>query len=81
MRVLHKQDACATKDIDFEIAEMLEKVGVDTVIELAQRNPENLYNSIVEFFKGVNWIRQIPPITRVKEWVITAKDLPRKIDY
>jgi hypothetical protein len=60
---------------------LLEVAGVDTVPELAQRNPENLYQKLVEVNQEKHLVRQLPGQNRVKDWVEQAKRLPRKVNY
>ena len=64
-----------------EYADLMEEAGVDTVPELAQRNPENLYQKIVEVNKDKELVRKLPGKDQVKDWVEQAKALPRKITY
>jgi predicted flap endonuclease-1-like 5' DNA nuclease len=64
-----------------EYSDLLEAAGVDTVPELAQRNPQNLHEKLVE----VNWqkelVRRLPSAGQVADWVQQAKALPRVITY
>jgi predicted flap endonuclease-1-like 5' DNA nuclease len=64
-----------------EYADLLEAVGVDTVPELAQRNPVHLRQAIVELNEEQHLVRQLPSPARVDGWVRQAKKLPRKITY
>jgi predicted flap endonuclease-1-like 5' DNA nuclease len=74
-------DLYRIKGVGEEYADLLEAAGVDTVPELAQRNPQNLYEKLVE----VNWqkelVRRLPSEGQVADWVGQAKQLPRKITY
>jgi hypothetical protein len=54
---------------------------VDTVPELAQRNPENLYAKLVETNDMKKLVRQLPSQRQVADWVEQAKSLPRAIEY
>ena len=64
-----------------EYSDLLEEAGVDTVIELAQRNPDNLHAKILDVNKKKNLVRKVPSLNQVKDWVEQAKKLPRKIEY
>jgi uncharacterized membrane protein HdeD (DUF308 family) len=64
-----------------QYADLLEAAGVDTVPELAQRNPGNLYNKMVEVNQEKNLVREVPGQHQVEDWVAEAKNLPRKITY
>jgi len=69
-------DLMRVKGIGPEYAEALNVVGVDSVKELAQRNPENTYKRIVEMDKEKpNVIRRIPSVDSLKKWVAEAKKI------
>ena len=54
---------------------------MDTVPELARRNPENLYNKLLEVNEEKNLVNTLPELDDVKGWVEQAKSLPRIIQY
>ncbi len=64
-----------------QYAELLERAGVDTVVELATRRPENLFNKLVE----VNNEKHVAPSTPIAEevvaWVAQAKHLGRVVTH
>ncbi len=62
-------------------AELLEAAGVDTVPELARRNPHNLYAAIDKVNHEKQIVMKLPTESQVESWVSQAKDLPRKIQY
>jgi hypothetical protein len=64
-----------------EYADLLEASGVDTIPELAQRNPENLYQKLVEVNDKKELVRRLPSNDQVREWIEQAKGLPRVINY
>jgi len=74
-------DLYRIKGVGEEYSELLEAAGVDTVKELAQRNPDNLYAKIVEVNQAKELVRQIPGSKQVASWVEQAKALPRAIEY
>ncbi len=74
-------DLFRIKGIGPEYADLLEEAGVDTVPELAQRNPENLYAKLVEVNSEKQLVRRLPTLEMVKAWVAQAKTLPRAIEY
>ena len=69
------------KGIGSEYAELLEQAGVDTVPELARRNPENLYKALVAINEEKKMVRRLPTPKQVADWVNQAKSLPRVIEY
>lgn len=74
-------DLFRIKGIGEEYADLLEAAGVDTVVELAQRNPQNLYQKILEINQAKKLVRRPPATSMVADWVQQAKQLPRVITY
>lgn len=74
-------DLFRIRGIGEEYSDLLECSGVDTVIELAQRNPENLYQKMLEMNNERSLVRRLPSQQQVADWVQQAKALPRKISY
>ncbi len=64
-----------------QYADLLEEAGVDTVVELAQRNPENLAGKLAEVNLAKNLTNRVPSVTEVAGWVAEAKGLPRAVFY
>ncbi len=64
-----------------EYADLLEVAGVDTVVELATRNPENLFAALESVNEEKKLVRKLPVLSQVQDWVEQAKALPRKINY
>ena len=65
----------------FEVGLLLEVAGVDTVPELAQRNPANLTETLAEANASRNLVRRLPTVEMVTAWVAEAKSLPRIVNY
>ena len=74
-------DLFRVKGIGKQYAELLEAAGVDTVVELSKRNPENLLDSMIKTNEKKHLVRALPYLKQVKKWVEQAKKLPRKISY
>jgi predicted flap endonuclease-1-like 5' DNA nuclease len=74
-------DLFRIKGIGEEYSDLLEEAGVDTVVELAQRNPENLYAALKEVNERKSLVRRLPTLEQVKDWVQQAKKLPRVLTY
>jgi predicted flap endonuclease-1-like 5' DNA nuclease len=74
-------DLFRVKGIGEEYSDLLEEAGVDTVPELAQRNPSNLHAKLVEVNAAKHLVRRLPAESQVKNWVEQAKALPRKVTY
>jgi predicted flap endonuclease-1-like 5' DNA nuclease len=74
-------DLFRIKGVGEEYSDLLEEAGVDTVPELAQRNPENLHQKLVAVNQEKELVRQLPTQAQVSDWVAQAKRLPRIITY
>lgn len=74
-------DLFRIKGVGEEYSDLLEAAGVDTIPELAQRNPENLYQKLVSINQEKELVRKLPAQTQVRDWVEQAKQLPRVITY
>ena len=74
-------DLFRIKGVGSEYSDLLEEAGVDTVVELAKRTPENLYAKMVEVSKKKNLVNKLPGVKQVKKWIDQAKKLPRVVSY
>ncbi len=74
-------DLFRVKGVAGEYADLLEEAGVDTVVELAKRNPPTLYKKMMDVNKKKKLVRQLPGMGLVKAWVRQAKRLPRVVKY
>lgn len=64
-----------------EYSDLLEEAGVDTIVELARRNSENLFEKLVEINEAKKLVRKLPVLSQVADWIAQAKTLPRIITY
>ena len=67
--------------IGSEFSELLEAAGVDTVPELAMRNPANLTEALANLNEEKKLTRRVPSETEVTKWIEQAKGLPRVLEY
>jgi predicted flap endonuclease-1-like 5' DNA nuclease len=74
-------DLFRIKGVGEEYSDLLEEAGVDTVRELAQRNPKNLYQKLQETNEKKKLVRQLPIQADVEDWVAQAKKLQRAVSY
>jgi len=81
LRWVNHVDLFRIKGVGEEYSDLLEAAGVDTVVELAQRVPANLYAKLVEVNQADKRVRKLPTEKQVKDWIKQAKKLPRKISY
>ena len=74
-------DLFRIKGVGEEYSDLLEEAGVDTVVELSRRNPENLHARILEVNEEKKLVRRPPTLRKVRRWIEQAKKLPRKVEY
>lgn len=74
-------DLFRIKGVGEEYSDLLEEAGVDTVVELAQRNPEHLHAKLAEVNAQKKLVRRLPSLREVTSWVEQAKSLPRVLHY
>ncbi len=74
-------DLFRIKGVAEEYADLLEQSGVDTVVELAQRNPNNLFKRMNDINQEKKLVRRTPHLSDVQSWVEQAKNLKRLIHY
>jgi len=74
-------DLFRIKGVGEEYSDLLEAAGVDTVPELAQRNPEHLYQKLVEVNQEKKLVRRLPTQAQVSDWIEQSKQLPRVVTY
>ncbi len=74
-------DLFRIKGVASEYSELLEASGVDTVVELSKRVPENLTRKMEEVNLEKKLVRRLPVLSEVKKWIDQAKKLPRKVHY
>ena len=62
-------------------SELLEASGVNTVPELAGRNPEHLHENLMEVNSKKKLVRRPPSESMVEDWIEQAKKLSRIVEY
>jgi predicted flap endonuclease-1-like 5' DNA nuclease len=81
LELANRADLARVKGIGRVYSDLMEEAGVDTIKELAVRNPENLHTRLVE----INSIRQLtqrpPSAEQVAGFVEQAKNLPPMLEY
>jgi len=78
---VNRADLMRVRGVGEEYSDLLEKAGVDTVVELAQRNPANLHGKLLEVNVEKRLVRRPPTQVMVARWVEQAKVLPRIVSY
>lgn len=81
LRWVNHADLFRIKGVAGQYAELLEAAGVDTVVELSKRNPDNLTKQMEKVNAADKRVDTVPSAAQVKLWVEEAKTLPRKVNY
>ena len=74
-------DLYRIKGVASEYSDLLEEAGVDTVVELARRVAQNLYQKMLEANVQKKLVRRPPTEAQVADWIEQAKKLPRVVSY
>jgi predicted flap endonuclease-1-like 5' DNA nuclease len=78
---INHADLFRVEGIGSEYSDLLEAAGVDTVAELAQRNTENLYQTLSAKNEEKSLVRRLPSQKQVSDWIECAKGLPKIVTY
>lgn len=78
---INHADLKRIRGVERQYSELLEAAGVDTVVELAQRRPDNLLEKMLDVNKKKKLLRRPPSLSMVERWVAQAKTLPRAVHY
>jgi predicted flap endonuclease-1-like 5' DNA nuclease len=78
---VNRADLYRVKGVGAQYSDLLEKAGVDTVVELSKRVPDNLYGKMVEVNNAKNLVNGMPGLKKVRKWIEQAKKLPRVVTY
>ena len=82
--VLEHANRCDLARIDGvgrAFSNLLENAGVDTVLELSKRVPDNLQVKLAETNVGKRYAHRNPNLKEVKKWVAQAKRLHKALEY
>lgn len=76
---VNRADLMRVKGVGEEFSDLLECAGVDSPLELARRNAENLHQALVEINDEKNLVRRMPSVEQVQEFIDDAKTLERAV--
>ena len=80
LELANRADLARIKGIGAVYGDLLEQAGVDTVMELRNRNADNLFAKIGESAEKLG-VKRVPRIEEVRDWVEQAKQLERAVHY
>lgn len=78
---VNRADLFRINGVGTQYSDLLEAAGVDTVVELANRKPETLLETMAKANAKKNLVNQLPGLSLVKAWVKEAKTLKRAVEY
>jgi len=81
LALANRADLARINGIAGVYADLLEIAGVDTVKELAQRNPESLHAKLVEINNEKKLSGNTPSVSMGEQWIAEAKSLDRILEY
>ena len=81
LKWVNMADLFRIRGVAGQYAELLECSGIDTVKELAQRNPNSLHHTMMVANAEKKVVRQVPGLKIVNSWITQAGTLPRKVSY
>jgi len=81
LELANRADLSRIRGIAEVFSDLLENAGVDTVKELATRNPDHLYAKLVEINAEKKLAGRTPHKAMVEDWVAQAKALPKLLEY
>jgi predicted flap endonuclease-1-like 5' DNA nuclease len=81
LRWTNHVDLYRIKGVQKQYTELLEASGVDSIPELAQRDPSHLHPKLIQVNEKKKLVRKLPTQKQVADWVAQAKKLPRVITY
>jgi hypothetical protein len=78
---VNQADLFRIEGVGKQFGELLEAAGVDTIVELAQRNPAHLFGKLTQVNAERKLAGRSPRQEEVNTWVQQAKGLPRVVEY
>jgi predicted flap endonuclease-1-like 5' DNA nuclease len=81
LELANRADLARIDGIGKVFADLLEDAGVDTVVELSKRKPDNLHAKLAEVNAAKKVSKRNPTLEECTDWVKQAKALPRALKY
>jgi predicted flap endonuclease-1-like 5' DNA nuclease len=81
LELANRADLARIRGIAGIFGDLLENAGVDTVKELATRNPDNLYAALVKTNEASAIAGRHAYKKEVQDWISQARALPRTLEY
>jgi predicted flap endonuclease-1-like 5' DNA nuclease len=81
LRYTNMADLFRVHGIGREYSDLLEHSGVDTIIELSKRDAINLTKKIEEVNNEYKFVKKLPSLNEVQDWINQSKELERFLEY
>jgi hypothetical protein len=81
LKAVQKLDLMRIKGVGEVYAELLQTAGVESVPDLARRNPANLNLKLADVNESAKVSDVVPSEETLADWIGQAQDLPRLIEY
>ena len=81
LHLANRADLSRINGIGGVYSDLLEQAGVDTVKELAQRRPDNLYRTMQDINDHRQLAKMLPSEDTVYSWVAQAKNMHKVLEY
>lgn len=81
LHLANRADLSRINGIGGVYSDLLEQAGVDTVKELAQRRPDNLYRKMQDVNDNQQLAKMLPSEDTVYSWVAQAKNMHKVLEY
>jgi predicted flap endonuclease-1-like 5' DNA nuclease len=81
LELANRADLARVHGVAGVFSDLLEHAGVDTVKELATRNPDNLHTKVEDVNARERLSGRTPPLSAVEDWVAQARELPKILEY
>lgn len=81
LKAVQKMDLMRVDGVGAVFAELLQAAGVESVPDLARRNPANLNLKLADVNETAKVSDVVPSEDTLAEWIGQAKELPRMVEY
>lgn len=81
LRFVHRADLARVKGVGEEYAELLEVAGIRNVTMLAESDPDELLQKLVEVNRYRRVVRRMPAKRLLVSWIEAARELPPMVTY
>jgi predicted flap endonuclease-1-like 5' DNA nuclease len=79
LRWVHRADFFRIRGVGAQYSELLESAGVRTVADLSKRDAYSLQVKLRQLNRKKHLVRRTPPLTTIRRWIESAKNLKRMV--